>query len=330
MGSKEVSDEAIELGKLIGRRQMELRTQSVPHPLLAAFEEFNASAKGLGYDSASALWGATTSASMAMKPHKTPARQSPALNGNGANNGAPHNKVAKAVRSSSKQRYAALITKPNEFIPDDELMAKMLGCSKARVSHIRSELRREGYLCLEVANGYFWSPPEKASVKMPSLESPNGKEDQLPLPTVADAEVTKTESTEKLDQHSPLVSDSTVFWEIKSLLEQMVSEQRQMRGMVAKLITSSGKTDAPSAVAEAVIETAVVEIAEIDEIMKQAREGKTIRGLGLLRPRGLPADGWYSTQRRTLMDGEQAKYLMYRWRLADSDKTKAKCLGRLN
>ena len=76
-------------------------------------------------------------------------------------------------------------------------------------------------------------------------------------------------------------------------------------------------------------ETTVVEIetAEIAEVLERARAVRTLRGLP--RPKGLPAGGWYSRQRRRLHDGTEGVYLMYRWRNPDSDTGRAKSLGRL-
>lgn len=71
-----------------------------------------------------------------------------------------------------------------------------------------------------------------------------------------------------------------------------------------------------------------VTTADIGEILDLARSARSLRGLP--RPRGFPADGWYSKQGRTLADGERAVYLMYRWRTLDSNKGKAKSLGRLD
>ena len=71
---------------------------------------------------------------------------------------------------------------------------------------------------------------------------------------------------------------------------------------------------------------------DIDEVVKLAREryarGQNMRGLP--KPKGKPADGWYSQQMRTLADGTLGVYLMYRWRLPDSDKGDNCSLGRLN
>lgn len=78
---------------------------------------------------------------------------------------------------------------------------------------------------------------------------------------------------------------------------------------------------------EAIEEVVEVEQAEIADVLAMARAGK-LRGLP--RPRGLPADGWYSTQARKLATGERALYLFYRWGEPGSSKGTAKSLGRLN
>lgn len=71
-----------------------------------------------------------------------------------------------------------------------------------------------------------------------------------------------------------------------------------------------------------------VETAEIADVLAMAMRTGKLRGLP--RPRGLPADGWYSTQARTLATGERALYLFYRWGEPGSSKGTAKSLGRLN
>lgn len=75
-------------------------------------------------------------------------------------------------------------------------------------------------------------------------------------------------------------------------------------------------------------EVVEVEQADIADVLGMAMRTGKLRGLP--RPRGLPADGWYSTQVRKLATGDDALYLFYRWSEPGSSKGHAKSLGRLN
>lgn len=236
MTEKTVDKAARALHKEIAKRAWQFRMLGMSEPLLTAFndKDFIARAHDLGYESVSKLWGAVSTTRKSKNGTDT---AKPAADTNGS---------AKPVvikPASAKERYKALITHNRTFVPADVTMAALLKVSLARISHIRSELGAEGYAIEKADNGFLISPPEPKPV--PVEETTAVVEAQLPLPapTVEPVATTTVVGTfEELPGVALVVTESDLevvvkkLAHIEALLEQLVSESRQQRGIFAQLL----------------------------------------------------------------------------------------------
>ena len=231
MAEKTVDKSARAMHRQIAKRAWDFRMAGKSEPLLTAFKEFDALARDLGYGSASELWGAV---STTRKNRNGTDSAKPAADMNGS-----AKPIVTVKPASAKDRYKALITAPRTFVPGDATMAALLKVSLARISHIRSELGGEGYAIQKADNGFFISPPEPKAVP---VEETTIVEAQLPLPaptgeTVAPMGVVATiENVTGMwteTDHSVVVRKLA---HIEALLEQLVSEARQQRGIFAQLL----------------------------------------------------------------------------------------------
>lgn len=235
MTEKTVDKAARTLHKEIAKRAWQFRMLGMSNPLLTAFndKDFIARAHDLGYESVSELWGAVSTTRKSKNGTDT---AKPAANTNGS---------AKPVTikpASAKERYKALITHPRTFVPGDATMAALLKVSQARISHIRSELGAEGYAIEKADNGFFISPPEPKPVLVEETTTAV-VEAQLPLPAPTAVEPAATmgivatiENVAGMwteTDHSVVVRKLA---HIEALMEQLVSEARQQRGIFAQLL----------------------------------------------------------------------------------------------
>lgn len=234
MTEKSVDKAARTLHKEIAKRAWQFRMLGMSEPLKTAFEDrdFIARAHDLGYESVSKLWGAVSTTRKSKNGTDT---AKPAADTNGS---------AKPVvikPASAKERYKALITHPRTFVPGDATMAALLKVSRARISHIRSELGAEGYAIEKADNGFFISPPEPKPVLVEETTTAV-VEAQLPLPAPTAVEPVATTVAGTLEEFVgvALVATETEVIKklahIEALLEQLVSEARQQRGIFAQLL----------------------------------------------------------------------------------------------
>lgn len=233
MTEKTVDKSARAMHRQIAKRAWDFRMVGKSEPLLTAFKEFDALARDLGYGSASELWGAV---STTRKSKNGADSAKPAVNTNGSA------KPAVIKPASAKDRYKALIVHKDTFVPADPTMAALLKVSPARISHIRSELGTEGFAFAKVENGFLASPPEPKLAPIEPDPPENVVEAQLPLPApvvepVATMGVVATiENVTGKWAETDLSVVVRKLAHIEALLEQLVSENRQQRGIFAQLL----------------------------------------------------------------------------------------------
>jgi len=240
------------LASLIGKRQRELDLARHPHPLITARDEYAAQ---YGYSSGRDLNAALVP--LLRRSHRGSDNQTDDADGDGS--------AVKPPLSDNTMRYLAICRgsgkKKREYIPSDTFMAEELGVSRKRVGQIRKEIRLfYGYTFeYDKATQGWWA--QAAPVPVSALAATNGKEvqpslvpatngieaAQLPLP----AEESATAAIEPAATAGVVatIENVTGMWtetdhsvvvrklaHIEALLEQLVSEARQQRGIFAQLL----------------------------------------------------------------------------------------------
>lgn len=235
-------------GMMVGRGR-QLRAQGVLHPNLMSMEEFTSQAAALGWESSKELWGAVTAEGR--RAAKASPRKPLATFKDYSDSKTIHKEAMTAIA-----RYRALIRNDGDFIMEDEQLARVLGCRVVTVARIRSKLKEEGYSYKKVPNGYVWSLPKKIQIvtvppatngigaQTSTVLALDSTQSQLPLPapTVEPVATTVTGTLQIAPELALVVTESDLevvvkkLAHIETLLEQLVSENRQQRGIFAQLL----------------------------------------------------------------------------------------------
>lgn len=262
MTKKLITQADRELHSQMTSRFRQLRMEKVPHPMLAAMDEFTSQAIALGWDTPNQLHGAISAdgrRAARVRPGKVKATFKSYSDTKMITTKAVSNGSTTAIDT-----YRRMICEGNDhFVMDDEKMAPLLGCKVVTVARMRSTLkRREGFDYRPVEHGYVFT--------LPILSVPpatNGVEAQLPLPaeeSAPDAPVVEPVATTVNGTLVALVvteSDLAVVVKqlahIEALLDSLPSivvlltdlyvqagrhheasssEQRQLRALVAQLL----------------------------------------------------------------------------------------------